>query len=738
MNTLKLKNTALTSSLLCVAATSAFAQGQPDPASIAARSFGFLEVPGQTVVSAPSYEATFDDSGMRYEPVLGASAPDSAFVLRAASVSRAEGAAIVLRGGAPKQTADRVTIDRGHGIQECFDVSIDGVELSYVLTRPVRGSGDLIVRTRVDTELEAPCGRFEQGLKFTNEAGRGVAIGGVTGISADGATARGELRWNGEFLDLALPAEFVARASYPLVIDPLVGTEQVGDTGQFDSVRADVAYDVSTGHYLVAFVRQMSLNVSRIRAQRVNANGTLDGAVISISGNNLSVATNPSVANNNQLNRFAVVWQEADSAIGPFDIRLAAVEAASGGAVGAPFAVTTAGPNEIDPVVSGERTPDVTSSRDEVLVAWHTQGAGIQARQIDIDPLTSSFVGFVIDVDSDASARHPAISKSGGDAGRHVIAWEAAQSSVRARAYSRELTAFAPAITITTNGFCPAVDGDGNHFLVAFERSESGFEGTAPRNVGCRMTRFSSNSLVAVGNIDLFASTPNDDECAPTVAFLGPKFAVAWSEADPALFDYRGRVRSFAPNRCTICSELESFGIGSVRVSDIAMASQWSGGSASTQALIAWGEYDLGAPFESEIKLHRYQAMLGSGGVVQNAAAGCGGGGVAGISGNFQMANTVAVELNGADPLALSGALHIGSVGTPLVPCGPCSILTPFVAIPVMIQFGSTSVDLSIGCSTDLVGQSIRFQFANAVTSTAPCLNLPVGLSNVLEAQFAY
>ena len=112
-------------------------------------------------------------------------------------------------GAAPRAEGDAAVYDRAPGVAERFSVSADGVELSYVFSRPLAGEGDLVVRLRVESPLRAEPGEHPGGVAFLGDDASGVRIGGVTGIDARGATTKGTLHYRNGHLELVLPAAFV-------------------------------------------------------------------------------------------------------------------------------------------------------------------------------------------------------------------------------------------------------------------------------------------------------------------------------------------------------------------------------------------------------------------------------------------------------------------------------------------------------------------------------------------------
>ena len=210
---------------------------------------------------------------------------------------------------------------------EHFDLSAEGLELSYVFENPLPGSGDLAVRLSVESSLTAPLGTFgEEGLVFRR--GRTmIEVGAVLGIDADGNTCRGELNFDGHELALVLPAEFVDEASYPLVLDPIVRPPVRIRTATNDSL-PDVAYDESTGHWACIWDREYP-GLHLVLMQRTKFNGVPVGAPILLG--NEPEYTKPVLANCTGVDRFVFAYlASASLGAGPVEIVSGTVRASSG------------------------------------------------------------------------------------------------------------------------------------------------------------------------------------------------------------------------------------------------------------------------------------------------------------------------------------------------------------------------------------------------------------------------
>ena len=169
----------------------------------------------------PEYAVVFDRRGLEFTPALGSRAPRNhpfRFTLESIDRGGASILSIDQRGAEPRQHGTTASYQRSPAIVERYDLGPDGVELSFVFRDPLPGSGDLVVRGRIATELTpAATGQFEDGVSFELQGVGGVHVGAVTGIDAAGRRTPGSLRCDGAHLELVLPARFVDTATYPLI-----------------------------------------------------------------------------------------------------------------------------------------------------------------------------------------------------------------------------------------------------------------------------------------------------------------------------------------------------------------------------------------------------------------------------------------------------------------------------------------------------------------------------------------
>ena len=280
---------------------------------VAQQAFGVHRAEGELWGGGPRYKVRFDAGGIVFTPALGRAAPRNfPLALQADSMRRgttllwsaASGPAATPQSqGTAVSQANTIRYALQPGLTERFDVERDGLEQSFVLDAPPPGVGDLIVRLSVQSELQ-PIADGE-GLRFDSGGFGGVRYGGVTGIDADGRRATGSVRVLPtagasqaieqvieQVIELSLPADFVATARYPLVVDPVISPffPLIADPN-YEEAWPDMAYERTSQRYFAVWEQIYSLADFDIRGQMLDASGEIVpfdpdfGTVIDLGGN---------------------------------------------------------------------------------------------------------------------------------------------------------------------------------------------------------------------------------------------------------------------------------------------------------------------------------------------------------------------------------------------------------------------------------------------------------------------
>jgi hypothetical protein len=690
--------------------------------------------PGDLFAGGPGYEVRFGSDGFTFTPALGGRTTEGrtlTFVLE--SVRR--GNAVLWEASAPPPPPEKdgrfVRYCRGSFVER-YEIGRDGLKQSFRFESRPEGSGDLVVRGRISSDL--PASEMGGALRFEIPGFGGVVYGEVAGIDAEGRRAGGTIRFDGSHVELALPGEFVEAAAYPLLLDPLVGTTTtiLGE----DDRDPDVAYDATNGRYLLVWERHFAANNVDIYGQLVSSSGALVGALIPIE--TAAVNANPTVANMSGNDRFLVAYEQAAAAGGITDVLGRAVDA-DDGAVSAAVTIAGGAGSQISPVAGGESS----TADDEVLVVWVDFGVGIKAKQVTV-PAAGAPTPFatVVDISTDPDDFRPAITKHGGDVGRYLVVWDrivGVQHDLYGRVVNRNLSLCTAVTSFATNALDevrPNCAGDGANFMVVWERAEGG--GSPGHDIRCRQLSFSGTCpgglLVAVGSETTVEGDAGDDEFNPAVDFTGEEYVVAFSDEVAA-----GEDDLYVVGLDADCGVCEAFQLVDSVDSNIeaAIAAQRSGASSGGDgAMVAWQSFDSVA-FESDVKARRYRSDTG---LRTNLGGGCGSGGTASVSCPAVPATGFTFRLTGAAAATNAYLLIAFDAMNPLnFSCGPCTLVpdvfSPFtfvIGVGATNGVGFASFATPIPPDPNLVGLEFLAQWA-VDTNPGACVDIGADLSNALS-----
>ncbi|MBL8725022.1 MAG: hypothetical protein JNK49_13310 [Planctomycetes bacterium] len=174
-----------------------------------------------------AWKASFDGTGTTVYPFFGATAPRNFPLRMALTGATVGGKALALQPGTPEQRHFAVRTDRG-ALTEVIDTRLDQLEQSFVFeTLPVRGA--LAVEIAMTTELVAE--PIQGGLRFANEWGH-IDYTKAIAKDAAGRSLPLDIQWTGAGARIEIPAEFVAEAQLPLVLDPVLNYWYLLASGQ--------------------------------------------------------------------------------------------------------------------------------------------------------------------------------------------------------------------------------------------------------------------------------------------------------------------------------------------------------------------------------------------------------------------------------------------------------------------------------------------------------------------------
>ncbi|MEM7305287.1 MAG: hypothetical protein AAF682_01390 [Planctomycetota bacterium] len=685
-------------------------------------------VEGEVVAGGPDYKAHFPPGRMVFTPALGRSAErNRPLTFAFEGLFRGDSQVVAATGDAAARVEGSFAlIDHPGGLVERYQALTEGLHQTFVVPERPAGAGDLIVRGRIDTDLPLAGLESDGGLSFEQDEVGGVHLGGVTGVDANGATAPGELRLVGEdTLELVLPSSFVDAAAYPLVVDPLIGSVVAIDDNVWNDDNPDVAASNSSGsRFLVVWQRIFSIGDTDIRGYRLDDSGGYVGSLLFLENDDDVNSDTPTVAHVAVSERFFVAWTESVNIFSPFNLRGRAVDADNGSTSPA-ITIASSTSNQFAPDIGGERT----IVDNDAYVVWVEQGFGIQGQQITVpvvgDPFPIGAVDLIADDFGGGFYQNPAISKSAGDVGRFMLAFENGDDILfRTITRNGDLEGGAILLGAVVGGphAAPACDGDGTDFMMVWERGEN-FSLDSTDIYGMSVS-FADGGL-RVNSFEPVENNEDDDESQPDVAYTGGQYAVAYTDTDTTDNMY---IKSIEPFSCLLCENEDVVSATSDTHQEASLTSYYSAGLPDSEVFLVWNAFNSDG--NGDVLAHVYDSPKGQ----QSLGGECGGGGRALTPCPYSGNANFALQLRQAEQL--TPAYVVLSFAQSPVGCGSCT-LWPSLAAPQVFfagitdQYGSLSLPVALPSGTT----GVQFTTQWGVLSGTTCGLFDIDLSNGVQTE---
>jgi hypothetical protein len=491
-----------------------------------------VDADGSVFARGADWKLACTSAGASWMPVLGSTAPRSPRLgLSPESVTLAGAAVEWSRGAQPRLVGDVVEYDRGPWLER-YRLSREVVEQTFVLPAPL-GAGELVLRLATGDEL-VHLGR-DGGLVFDADGRARVRYSDVVVVDANGVRTALESRCADSRIELRIPADVLAAARYPLVIDPVIDAFDVDVDADTDT---DPAIAFTNGVYLVVHEDATSAGDRDLIANRFD----FDGVLLDTVGVELSTVDtfDPAVAGANTT--FMAAWIHKLSPASDPAVR-GRRRTATNTSQSATFEISTGS--------TAEAHCDIGASPNPVthpfFVVWQQAGAQTDIVGRRVSTTGSSTAEIVLDGDQN-SAINPSVSSFAGANGIWNVAWEATTVTDQRALYRavRDDGSFVTAATVahlnpTGVAVNPDIDGDGAQWILAFERLDP--NQASARDIGASLyvfdpthnppvfaQDFSINlSKLELGSADALSQTN------PVVAAEGNRFTYAYRSKNPLL-----------------------------------------------------------------------------------------------------------------------------------------------------------------------------------------------------------
>lgn len=678
-----------------------------------------FEDQGELRAIGHDWKATFLADGVRFTPALGNLAPRN-MPLELGLVELRQGdVRLPAPESRPLSHDERSAhFDLGHGRVERFEVGDDGLSLAIDFPQPLAAAGELIARYRIDTELELQAADAD-GLTYASPYG-GVQVSGVFGVDADGWRVAGELRPDGEFLDLVLPAEFVERASWPIELDPTLSPYSNFGAGAAPSV----CYDDWTDTFLVVWQTGFSLSDTDIVGRRIDKNGVQQGTLIGLESASDTLAMNPAVAVDHAEQLWVVAWSTSSGLFTPSQIEVRPVTTDLGLPLVTSQIPTTGQSQQLPSLCSG----NAVGSQNPIL-CWREAGAGVRLSRLDMSAVVIT-PGPTTTVTDDPTADSPVISKATRSTGRVLVTWEAddenGDEAIYARAFSAGLSISTPTTLLYSGGGdavgSPSCDGNGRQWLVAFEEDEPSF---FQRIRFARVEWAPDGTLFSEADTTLGASS---DSYRPNIALTGDEYGLIFNDIGVSGSDLNF-VRTSIPKFGSTLFDSFTWPISTVLVGgEIAFpfAANGTHQAGNNVGCAVWVHTD-GTIFAGNAELYPGIEVIETGCIGTESA----------FCSAPRLGSTLKCLLETDIPAM--PVVYLLGFNTSLLPCGDCTILPDtsgggILQLYVTDSLGNVTVSLDVPSGSEFLGFEAFNQWLPAVPNP-PCQDFGLGASKVLRLE---
>ncbi len=554
-------------------------------------------VDGSLWAMGTAYKSQFNASTATYIPFFGSTAPDIYPLSLTLSSVSVGGQPVSFDSAVQPVFADlSVQYDRGI-LTEVYDLATDSVEQSFIF-RSLPASGDLVLHIGVQSSLQASLAG--DGLLFKNDLGA-VTYSHAIAIDARGSKVELSATLNDGGIELRVPASFVATATFPLTVDPVMATF-APDAGTAVTTTPDVAYDVTNNVFCFTWEQVFGTTDHDVYTQMHNAAGTLVVGSTATIDFTTTYWAHPKIANNNIADNFLVVAERGLPTSGTREI-VGRTRNAGSTTVGVQFVINGAeSGDKSNPDVGGD---PVLSGPTYYLVVWQRNFAAgdqdVHGRTVTAASVLNGPGTILIDNSSATNDTNPSVSKSDGIAPFATQSWgvvwqrtfNSADEDIRGATllWDGSITNASFSVDFSgandTNPTASSVlDGGTRPWLAAYQRGS----GTAHDLQGTVLT---GATFVTASNLSLLegGTFSGEDQVRPSADSDGDTFAVAYSESFLGSgTDYDVYISSFSLSGATL-SNIEvhqNLAFSTTHEDFVEITSDHSGGGTNDCYMAAW------------------------------------------------------------------------------------------------------------------------------------------------------
>ncbi|MCP3920801.1 MAG: hypothetical protein GY711_35185 [bacterium] len=550
-----------------------------------------------------TYKARFNEQGAQYIPFLGSSAPQNYPVdITLDSITLAGETLHFDAEVMPSFQGQTAVFDRG-SVSERYELAAGQMEQLFVFDS-LPGTGEMVVRMNVETELAADA--TSDYLEFAGELGS-VRYGMATVLDAAGNSAPAPTSLVAGGIEIRVPASFVAGATLPLTIDPVVETFIINNDSTDDDTVPDVAFDFSTSRFAICWQRVWSSTDRDVWCELRSSTGTLIAASGDYVDFTTSDWTNPNIANNRIASQFLVV---AERGAYPDTDIYGRTREANSSTMGGQFQISTGSGDKRNPDVGGDPH---TAGPTYYCVAWErvwniADDHDIHARLVRSSSTLLGTGAILIDNSVNSYDKYPGVSPSDGVPSAATQEW----NIVWQRQYNSTDWDIRGAQvhwngSVTESSFSVDFSSSNDWFPEASSPLDYQLDGPRTWMAVYRRDNFGDYDIEAtvwkganyVNDMNLSSQLTgsSQDQFDPTIDTNGHHFAVAWNEYySTSTVDRDVYIASFyvSGNDVHVSEGKTNLAFSADPEYQVQMCARQSGGLNSDWSMVVWRDGDFG------------------------------------------------------------------------------------------------------------------------------------------------
>lgn len=358
-------------------------------------------------------------------------------------------------------------------VEERYVFLEDAMEQLFVVSELPARRGDIRVTGRVASSLDGPPdGTRGPSLSFRRDGEEVLAVREAVVVDAAGETLALDLEYDRGEMAMTVPADWVARATLPITIDPLIGSPITLDTDGRLSFWIKAAYNTSTQQWFVVWNEMLgSRDDDNIVGRTVDAQGAT-GPLLNLAADPGLAEYFPEISYSPSLNRFCLLYG-ARTAYTEALLRMMQARMLNGDGTpvsGMPILTVSSRPYDS---YNGYGRPNIAWDGTRWFATWRYRANNLGDLEGRFIASNGSMTAVTANLDGGSGdAGQPLIAFTGGN---YAVAWSEGNGS-SALSFARTIStagALGPRVSLAAPHGIDLISGGGGRFLVLFHSTQA-------------------------------------------------------------------------------------------------------------------------------------------------------------------------------------------------------------------------------------------------------------------------